>query len=167
MKNAKRLTKEKEDNKTPDEFFYVQPVGTDMFKWHFTLRGMPGSAYEGGLYHGYFDIPNDYPFSPPNIFFMNESGRYQPNTKICLTITTYHKEEWSPAWTIRSMTQAVSSHFVVDDSGIGSITKSAAERKKIAVSSRAYVCPSCGPLVNIEKLILDNFKKEAPKPTLK
>lgn len=159
MKNAKRLLKEKTENETPDEFFYVQPVTNDMFKWHFTLRGMPGSPYEGGLYHGYFDIPNDYPFSPPNIYYLNESGRYQPNTKLCLTITTYHKEEWSPAWTIRSMTQAMCSHFIVDDSGIGSIVKTTAERKRIAIESRKYKCPHCGPLESIEKLILDKHLK--------
>ena len=161
MKNAKRLQKEKQENLTPDEFFFVQPMHNDMFKWHFTLRGMPGSPYENGLYHGYFDIPNDYPFSPPNIYFFNESGRYQPNIKLCLTITTYHKEEWSPAWTIRTMTQAMCSYFIVDDSGIGSITKSLAERKKMAIESRKYVCPQCGPLLDIEKLITEKGRPSA------
>ena len=64
---------------------------------------MEGSPYEGGLYHGYFEIPHDYPMSPPNIYFMNESGRYLPNKKVCMNITSYHKEEWSPAWCLRTM----------------------------------------------------------------
>ena len=159
MKNMKRLSKEKLDNETPDEFFYVQPLNNDMFKWHFTLKGMPGSPYQGGLYHGYFEIPNDYPLSPPNIYYLNESGRYQPNTKLCLTITSYHKEEWTPVWTIRAMTQAMCSYFIVDDSGIGSISKTQDERKKIAITSRNYKCPQCGPLVDIEKLIIEKHKK--------
>ena len=160
MKNAKRLAKEKEDNLTPDEFFYVQPLQDDMFKWHFTLRGMPGSPYENGLYHGYFEIPNDYPLSPPNIYFLNESGRYQPNTKLCLNITSYHKEEWTPAWTIRSMTQAICSYFIVEDSGIGSISKSESERRKMAITSRTFKCPHCGQLEKIEELILAKHKKK-------
>lgn len=42
--------------------------------------------------------------SPPDIYFMTENGRYQTNKKICLNITSYHKESWSPAWTLRTMT---------------------------------------------------------------
>ncbi len=147
------------DNQTPSEFFYIQPLQNDMFKWHFTMRGMPGTCYEGGLYHGYFDIPHDYPLAPPNIYFMNQSGRYQPNTKICLTITSYHKEEWTPAWTLRTMMEAVCAYFTVDDSGIGSLKSSDNERKAFAISSRTYKCPHCGDLASAEKLILESHKK--------
>ena len=159
MKNQKRLAKEKMDNETPSEFFYIQPLPNDMFKWHFTMRGMPGTVYEGGLYHGYFEIPHDYPLSPPNIYFLNQSGRYQTNTKICLTITSYHKEEWTPAWTLRTMMEALCAYFTVNDSGIGSMTCSDNERKNYAKSSRAYKCPQCGEVTNAEKLILEKHKK--------
>ena len=47
--------------------------------------------------------------SPPDIYFLNvlvlrdpnvkENGRFEINKKICLTITSFHKEEWSPSWT--------------------------------------------------------------------
>ena len=100
-----------------------------MFKWHFTIKGNEGTVYEGGLYHGYFDIPFDYPLSPPNIYFLNKNGRYQINKKVCMNITSYHKEEWSPAWTLRTMMQAILAYFVVEDHGIGSIKKSPQERK--------------------------------------
>lgn len=159
MKNQKRLAKEKSDNETPSEFFYIQPLASDMFKWHFTIRGMRDSPYDQGLYHGYFEIPHDYPLSPPNIYFLNASGRYQPNTKICLTITSYHKEEWTPAWTLRTMMEALCAYFIVDDSGIGSVKVGNEERKKIAQASRAFSCPQCGSLVDIETKILQNLKK--------
>ena len=42
---AKRLEKEKEENKKPGENFYVQPLENDMYKWHFTIKGVPNSPF--------------------------------------------------------------------------------------------------------------------------
>ena len=151
FKNQKRIEKEKNDNLTPHEQFYIQPLPENMFNWHFTLRGVKGTEFEGGLYHGYMELPNDYPLSPPNIYFFTENGRFQVNTKICLTITSYHKEEWTPAWTINSMMQAVSAYFVVNDGGIGSINVGTQKRKELAIKSRTYTCPKCGVMEQIEK----------------
>ena len=107
-----RLLKEKKVNKDGYENFYIQPLQSNLFEWHFTLKGAKGSSYEGGLYHGYFQIPKDYPLAPPNIYFLNKSGRYEINKKICMNITSYHKEEWTPAWTLRTMMQAIGAHFI-------------------------------------------------------
>ena len=112
-----RLLKEKKVNANGYETFYIQPLPSNLYEWHFTMKGPKGSVYEGGLYHGYFQIPKDYPLAPPNIYFMNKSGRYEINKKICMNITSYHKEEWTPAWTLRTMMQAISAHFVGRESG--------------------------------------------------
>ena len=58
--------------------------------WHFTILGMPDTPYEGGIYHGYFELPKEYPLKAPNLFYLNKSGRYDTNRKVCLTITSYH-----------------------------------------------------------------------------
>ena len=155
MKNQRRLIKEKTENQTPGEFFYIQPIDGNMFEWHFTLRGMTGSIYEGGLFHGCFKIPNDYPLKPPDMYMFNNSGRYETNKKICLTFTSFHQEEWTPAWTLRSMMEALCAYFVIDDNGIGSIKSTDSERKLIAINSRKYTCPQCGNLINIEDKILN------------
>ena len=149
----KRLQREKEENNTPGENFYIQPIQNKMHEWHFTLIGVKGTPYEGGIYHGKIVLPMTYPIHPPDIYFFNESGRYRPNTKICLNITSYHREQWTPTWRISTMMNAVSAYFVCDEGGVGSMRLSAAERKKIAVTSRDYKCVSCGDLVQIEKKI--------------
>ncbi len=157
MSYTKRLLKEREENSKGFDFFYIQPLKNDLYKWHFTMKGVKGSPFEGGLYHGYFQIPVDYPMSPPNIYFLSESGRYMTNKKVCMNITTYHKEEWSPAWTLRTMMEAINAHFVVEDNGIGSLKKSSSIRKEIAKKSRSYECPQCGKLAEIaKKFILKN-----------
>ena len=154
IKNNKRLLKEKEENSTPGECFYIQPLKDDLHKWHFTILGSKDSVYEGGLYHGYFVLPPDYPLSPPDIYYLNENGRYKINTKICMTITSYHKEAWTPAWTLRTMMEAVNAYFILEDNGIGSIKESDAIRREKAQKSRAYSCPQCGPLTEVEKCVL-------------
>lgn len=70
------------------------------FEWHFTLRGAPGTAFEGGLYHGLISLPYNYPFKPPYIMFFTPNGRFELHEKICLSFTNYHPEYWQPAWTI-------------------------------------------------------------------
>lgn len=157
----KRLEKEKADNKIPGEFFYVQPLDGDMYTWHFTIRGVPGSPYETGLYHGRFILPKDYPLNPPDIYFANASGRYQPDVKICLNITGYHKESWSPIWSLKKMMEAICAYFVCDEGGIGSVNTNANERKKIAKESREFSCKQCGALKDIEKHILSTHNSSA------
>jgi ubiquitin-conjugating enzyme E2 J1 len=167
-----RLDREKLDNETPGEGFYAQPLEESKFKWHFTLRGVEGTCYEGGLYHGLLDLGDKYPLAPPNIYFLNDSGRYQANVKICLNITSYHKESWSPIWNVRKMMEALTAYFVCDEGGIGSLVESDAKRRKIAKTSRDFECPQCGPIVGIDKIIKEGkpaklekppAKKEAPK----
>jgi len=42
----------------------------NFFEWHFTIRGPPGSDFEGGRYHGRITLPNDYPMKPPSIMML-------------------------------------------------------------------------------------------------
>lgn len=71
---------------------------SNMFDWHFTLRGPRDTEFEGGVYHGRILLPSDYPFKPPNIMLLTPNGRFEVRKKICLSISAYHPEEWQPAW---------------------------------------------------------------------
>jgi ubiquitin-conjugating enzyme E2 J1 len=154
---AKRLQKEAEDNKKPGENFYIQPLESNMYEWHFTLKGVVGSDFEGGIFHGHLKLPCDYPLNPPDIYFHNDNGRFAKDTKICLNITGYHKESWSPIWSIRKMMEALCAYMLVDEWGIGSLREPPAERKKHAKNSRQFTCKTCGPLTKIETIISGGF----------
>jgi len=67
----------------------------NLFDWHFTIRGLDESDYEGGLYHGRIILPPSYPHKPPDIMLLTENGRFELNTKICLSITSYHEQQVS------------------------------------------------------------------------
>lgn len=56
--------------------------------------------YEGGYYHGVLELPENYPFAPPNLKFFTPSGRFSTDVLICTSFTSYHKETWSTAWTV-------------------------------------------------------------------
>ena len=48
----------------------------NLFEWHFTIRGPPDTAFEGGVYHGRILLPSQYPFKPPNIMFLTVRARH-------------------------------------------------------------------------------------------
>ena len=53
-------------------------------EWHCTLRGTPGTEFEGGLYHFRILLPAEYPFRPPAIMMLTPNGRFELNTKVSL-----------------------------------------------------------------------------------
>ena len=42
------------------------------------------TVYGGGYYWGRVTFPQDYPTAPPGIQFVTPSGRFRPETKICM-----------------------------------------------------------------------------------
>ena len=134
----------KELNTDPSDQYWAEPREDDFFDWHFVLRGPPGTAFEGGLYHGRILLPPDYPLKPPNIMFLTPNGRFQIRKKICLSISAYHPEEWQPAWGIRTILEALISFFPTKGEGaVGALDWSAKERKALVPKSLAFCCPVC------------------------
>lgn len=128
------------------------PVEDELFEWHFTIRGPPGTAFEGGMYHGRILLPSDYPHRPPDIVMLTPSGRFATNVKICLSITGYHPKSWQPSWGIRTALVALRAFMVSRSKGaIGGLDYSDEERRKLASKSRKWRCGVCD-LCNAEQL---------------
>ena len=66
-------------------------------------------------------FPNDYPWKPPGIMMITESGRFKVNARICLSISDYHPESWNPVWPIRSIIVGLTSFFVTNLNTVGSL----------------------------------------------
>ena len=101
----------------PSDQYVAEPLEDNMFEWHFTLRGPPGTDFEGGVYHGRILLPAEYPMKPPNIVFLTPNGRFQVGKKICLSISAHHPEHWQPAWGIRLILEALISFFPTEGKG--------------------------------------------------
>ncbi|KAG7362196.1 ubiquitin-conjugating enzyme [Nitzschia inconspicua] len=134
----------------PSPSFHAAPLENDMFEWHFTIRGAEGTDFEGGIYHGRILLPPEYPFKPPHIIFLTPSGRFEINTKVCLSFSAYHPELWQPAWGIRLILEALISFLPTPaDGAIGALDWSSKERKRLAKASQSWKCPHCGPICSL------------------
>mmetsp|Transcript_22990 Transcript_22990/g.45870 ORF Transcript_22990/g.45870 Transcript_22990/m.45870 type:complete len:349 (+) Transcript_22990:246-1292(+) len=134
----------------PSSSYHAVPLEDDMFVWHFTIKGPQDTEFEGGVYHGLILLPPTYPLSPPNIMFTSPSGRFETNTKICLSISAYHPEHWQPAWGIRLILEAIRSFMTTPGEGaIGAIDCSKEERRRLAKDSHKYRCAVCGPIASL------------------
>ena len=84
------------------------PISDDIFNWQATLIGPTESPYEGGVFYLNIKFPEEYPFKPPNIYFITKI--YHPNISnngnICLDIL---KNQWSPALTISKVLLSICS----------------------------------------------------------
>ncbi len=120
------------------------PLDSDLFEWHFTLRGVPNSSYADGLYHGRISLPPNYPLRPPSFRFVTPSGRFEVNREICLSISGHHEETWQPAWGLRTALVALRSFMETDPRGqLGGVDASDAVRRRLAAESRDWRCPAC------------------------
>lgn len=138
----------------PSDRYHASPLENDMFEWHFTIRGAGSTDFEGGYYHGRILLPAEYPFKPPNIVFLTPSGRFETNTKVCLSFSAYHPELWQPAWGIRLILEALVSFLPTKgDGAIGSLDWTSEERKRLAKKSVDFCCPACGKCSDILKRI--------------
>lgn len=180
--------------------FAAEALESDIFEWHFAVRGPDGTDFESGIYHGRILLPHDYPFKPPSFvmltpvrhpfprpsrpkpaffvrpcnrsgsaslswlaalpravhpglhsriftacaahpaltpLFATQSGRFETQTKICLSISSYHPEHWQPSWSMRTALTALIAFFPAPaDAAIGSLTTSSEERRRLAAESR-------------------------------
>lgn len=142
----KRILKEASElANQPSADYHAAPLETDLFEWHFTIRGAPSpSPFEGGLYHGRIILPPAYPLKPPSFRFLTPTGRFEVNREICLSISGHHEETWQPAWGIRTALVAIRSFMDTSASGqLGGMEASEEVRKRMAGQSTSWKCPAC------------------------
>ncbi|KAJ7940853.1 non-canonical ubiquitin conjugating enzyme 1 [Mycena leptocephala] len=144
---VKRIMQEaRELANDPSPEYSAAPLEDDIFEWHCTLRGPAGTEFEGGLYHFRILLPAEYPFRPPSLMMLTPNGRFETDTKICISFTSYHEELWQPAWGVRTAIIGLQGFFPLKGKaavGIGSIEHPVTERKRLAALSRSWVCPHC------------------------
>ncbi|GAB7358065.1 hypothetical protein MBLNU230_g0227t1 [Neophaeotheca triangularis] len=160
----KRILKEASElANAPSSDYHAAPLETDLFEWHFTLRGPPPpSSFAGGLYHGRIVLPPAYPLKPPSFRFLTPTGRFEVNREICLSISGHHEESWQPAWGIRTALVAIRSFMDTDAKGqLGGMDASKEVRERFAVQSPGWKCPACAKSNQEIMVEQDEVVKEA------
>lgn len=136
---TKRLNKEyKSIQANPPPYIIAHPSEDNILEWHYVLTGPQDTPYEGGQYHGLLRFPPQYPFQPPSILMITPSGRFKPNTRICLSMSDYHPDTWNPAWSVLTILTGMLSFFTGEESTTGSINTSVNHRKVLAQKSKKF-----------------------------
>ncbi|PRT55300.1 Ubiquitin-conjugating enzyme E2 6 [Wickerhamiella sorbophila] len=135
----KRLTKEYlaiESSPTP--FIEAHPSDSNILEWYYVITGAPDTPYAGGEYMGTLLFPPDYPFQPPSIRMITPSGRFKPNTRLCLSISDFHPDTWNPGWSVATILVGLLSFMNSEEATTGSLMSSERVRKDYAAKSVAW-----------------------------
>ncbi|KAJ4393613.1 Ubiquitin-conjugating enzyme E2 6 [Gnomoniopsis smithogilvyi] len=133
----KRLTREYQAlQKEPTPYISAHPCESNILEWHYILTGPPDTPYHNGQYWGTLMFPPDYPFKPPAIRMHTPSGRFQPSTRLCLTISDFHPRSFNPAWSVSTILTGLLSFMTSNEITTGSISASTEERKLLSARSR-------------------------------
>lgn len=81
-------------------------------------------------------FPPDYPFAPPAIRMHTPSGRFQPSTRLCLSISDFHPKSYNPAWEVSTILIGLMSFMTSDEMTTGSVSATDAERRWTAARTR-------------------------------
>ncbi|KAI9699922.1 MAG: Ubiquitin-conjugating enzyme E2 6 [Bogoriella megaspora] len=120
----------------PPPYITAHPSESNILEWHYILTGPPGTPYEGGQYWGTLIFPPDYPFAPPAIRMHTPSGRFQPSTRLCLSISDFHPKSFNPAWEVSTILIGLMSFMTSEEMTTGSISAGDAERKGFCARTR-------------------------------
>ncbi|EJD07375.1 UBC-like protein [Fomitiporia mediterranea MF3/22] len=135
----KRLTKEYVAmQREPPPFVWAAPDEKNILHWNYIIRGPPDSPYAGGEFYGVVLFPSEYPFKPPGIKMLTPSGRFQPDKKICFSMSDFHPGSWNPAWSVATILTGLLSFMLADEMTTGSITTSDSDKRAYAARSHAW-----------------------------
>lgn len=134
---VKRILQEvKEMQSNPSDDFMSLPLEENIFEWQFAIRGPRDSEFEGGIYHGRIQLPAEYPFKPPSFMLLTPNGRFETQTKICLSISNHHPEHWQPSWSVRTALVALIAFMPTSPNGaLGSLDYTKEERRALAIKA--------------------------------
>lgn len=105
-------------------------------RWHYIITGPEKTPYHNGQYWGTLIFPPDYPFAPPAIRMHTPSGRFQPSTRLCLSISDFHPKSFNPAWEVSTILIGLLSFMTSEEMTTGSVGATEAERKWAAGRTR-------------------------------
>ncbi|KAI0299275.1 UBC-like protein [Russula brevipes] len=104
-------------------------------------HGPPDSPYVGGEYHGVLIFPSEY-HSSHQVSSARQmytpSGRFQPDKKICFSMSDFHPGSWNPAWSVATILTGLVSFMLSDEMTTGSVTTSDADKRVYAIRSHAW-----------------------------
>eukprot|EP00455_Lapot_gusevi_P030780 TRINITY_DN3315_c0_g1_i2.p1 TRINITY_DN3315_c0_g1~~TRINITY_DN3315_c0_g1_i2.p1 ORF type:complete len:183 (-),score=25.38 TRINITY_DN3315_c0_g1_i2:170-718(-) len=124
--------------KEPVPHIEAVPLESNILEWHYVIEGPSDTPYAGGYYHGKIKFPPEYPYKPPSIMMITPSGRFKPNTRLCLSMSDFHPETWNPLWSVSSILSGLLSFMLESTPTVGSVETSDYAKRDLATKSLAF-----------------------------
>ncbi|VDL85467.1 unnamed protein product [Nippostrongylus brasiliensis] len=166
----------------PIDGIVTVPDEGNILQWHYVLRGSPDTPYEGiffhiccqmpcsvvvyvserGYYYGKIVFQPDFPWKPPAICMITPNGRFETDTRLCLSISDYHPETWNPGWTVASILIGLHSFMNEDSFAAGVKNSPDSVRRQLAANSRAWNL-TCSEFMRVFPNLMDecDFKSSS------
>ncbi|CAJ0754920.1 5900_t:CDS:2, partial [Entrophospora sp. SA101] len=122
----------------PVPYLIAKPLENNILEWHYVIRGPQDTPYHNGEYHGVLQFPVEYPFKPPSIRMTTPSGRFQTDTRLCLSMSDFHPSSWNPSWGVATILNGLLSFMTSDETTTGSIKTSDIDKKTYASRSHQF-----------------------------
>jgi ubiquitin-protein ligase len=127
----------------PNEFIKFVMSLDNACVWYIRISNFSGDENEfvGGQYDCRMVAPIDFPFNPPSFYFLTHNGLYDVETKVCINIGEYHKDEYRAALGMAGFANQLVSGLIGWRSmggGINVLSTSATKKKQLAEVSAAY-----------------------------
>lgn len=124
--------------KSPVPHIVAAPLDSDILVWWYVLVGPADSPYAGGVYLGKLTFPPQYPFKPPSIQMHTPSGRFKPDTRLCLSMSDFHPESWNPLWSVGSILAGLLSFMLESTPTQGSVDTDDHTKRELARRSGEF-----------------------------
>ena len=151
----------------PHQYIEVVPDNKELLIWYFLIKGPEFSDFKGGYYIGKIMHSPEYPLKPPDFMMLTPNGRFNVGSKICLSNSSYHSDEWSALWNIHTILTGFLSIMLDDkEHGISHIHCTKAEREMHAKNSIEYNKKNHPAIIKLFSRFLDedgNQKTEQTK----
>jgi ubiquitin-conjugating enzyme E2 J2 len=136
----KRIQKEYDELKlNPLPNIKIAHDTNNLLDWYCMIYDLNEEEYKNGQYIFNIKMSPNYPFDPPEFYFLTPNGRFDIDKKLCFSNSSYHKESWSPLWTIKTIILGFLSFFLEKkSSGIGHLEASIDEKIIFAEKSQEY-----------------------------
>eukprot|EP00004_Rigifila_ramosa_P009802 TRINITY_DN2152_c0_g1_i1.p2 TRINITY_DN2152_c0_g1~~TRINITY_DN2152_c0_g1_i1.p2 ORF type:complete len:214 (+),score=36.02 TRINITY_DN2152_c0_g1_i1:225-866(+) len=72
------------------------------------------------------------------IMMLTPNGRFQTNTRLCLSMSDFHPESWNPMWSVASILTGLLSFMLEETPTLGSVKMTTKERQRLAQMSHSF-----------------------------
>ncbi|XP_021832537.1 uncharacterized protein LOC110772415 [Prunus avium] len=155
----------KEMQSNPSNDFKCLALEDNPYDWQFAIRGLNGTEFEGGIYHGQMQFPVEYPNQHPIFTLLTENGLFKTHTGINLN------HNFGEPFTVRrALLELIDLLHTHPNGALGSVLEvehNKEVRRALAIKSRA-AAPKYGTTER-QKLIDEiheyMLSKESPLPS--